>query len=148
MIKMIISIIFIIWIMVQHELVHYYVAKYFKCDAKILIVKNKKVKSKLLRMINMGLPFPAVKIDNIRTYRQLNWIMIAPIPFGIANAFLLLVFMTANPKITSDLVLGWLLMCFDAAFIFALFFSLGDFMILHTQHKIRRNTRDWFINNI
>ena len=147
MIEIIIDILFLALIVIQHELVHYFVARYYKINARIKLTKNKEINNKVLRILNLGLPFPSVKLNDIENYKQLNVTLLAPLPFGFINAANYLILTTASDK-TIQIFDWWITICLIFAFSFSVFLSSGDLLELYTQYKIRDNIAYWFKINM
>lgn len=143
LIKAIIFICYIIWIIISHELMHYFTASHLGYNPKLCLIPNKKFKGKIERILNLGLPFPAVRTKNVNTYKDAYLMLLSPMPFGLVTIFLCIVSMTANIKSIEHLYV-WLSLCFIVSLVATYFMSFGDFRIVKSLQQEEKNITNWF----
>lgn len=143
MIKYILFIIYIIWIIISHEIIHYLVAVYYGYNPRFALLPNKKYGRKLERVLNFGLPFPSVRVKNVNSYRHAYVLLITPFPFGLVTIFLGIVFMTANIKAVENLYI-WLYICFGFSLFATWIMSFGDIRTIKVLQKEEKNIVGWF----
>ena len=143
MYKIILITITLIWAVIVHELTHYYVALYLGYKPKLILYKSKKEKSLLIRAMNLFLPFPAVKIKDIKSLKHLKLIILSPIITTFIILFLAMLVLLASPNWYS--IETYIIWSINLAVIVNYITSYADIKTVKKWNKIFKNIKNWFI---